>query len=255
MRKGWVAIVLVGLLMWAWRAPAPLNAPYAALARSATPAQSESTASPVSESTPATPFATNTAAPAPQPSAARAPATVTTQFARLVDGLIRPVFIGAEPRHPAQLFVIEQAGIIRVLDRESAQLRAVPLLDIGDRVGSDANEQGLLGLAFSPNFATDNTLFVNYTGKDGHTRIARFLVNSETWVADPATELQVLFVEQPYRNHNGGNLLFGPDGMLWIGLGDGGSQGDPQNRAQNPGELLGKLLRIDAMRVWPSLPV
>jgi len=120
-----------------------------------------------------------------------------------------------------------------------------PFLDIRDRVVDRQNEQGLLGLAFHPNFKDNGLFYINYTGENGDTFISRFNGSTDPNVADPASEQVLLRIKQPYANHNGGHLLFGPDGYLYIGTGDGGSAGDPQGNAQNADSLLGKLLRID----------
>ena len=112
-------------------------------------------------------------------------------------------------------------------------------------------EQGLLGLAFSPSYARDHTFYVNYTARpDGSTRVVRY--RSRNGRALPRSAQQILRIDQPYANHNGGNLVFGPDGRLWVGMGDGGSGGDPENRAQNPDSLLGKMLRLDVRRANPT---
>jgi glucose/arabinose dehydrogenase len=121
----------------------------------------------------------------------------------------------------------------------------MPFLDIQERVNDGANEQGLLGLAFHPRYAENGYFFVNYTGANDETVIARFSVTSDPNRADPASEKVILTIDQPYRNHNGGDLAFGPDGYLYVGMGDGGSAGDPEQRAQNPQSLLGKMLRLD----------
>jgi glucose/arabinose dehydrogenase len=118
-------------------------------------------------------------------------------------------------------------------------------LDIRDRVGSSGSEQGLLGIAFHPKYSQNHLFYVNYTDLNGNTVIARFTAAQNSDTADPQSEKKLLQVDQPYANHNGGGLAFGPDGYLYIGLGDGGSAGDPQNNAQNVNTLLGKLLRID----------
>jgi glucose/arabinose dehydrogenase len=111
---------------------------------------------------------------------------------------------------------------------------------------SSGGERGLLGLAFHPDYANNGYFFVNYTNNSGHTVVSRFSVDgADDNLADPNSELNFMTINQPYGNHNGGNLAFGPDGYLYIGTGDGGSGGDPGNRAQNPLELLGKMLRID----------
>lgn len=148
-----------------------------------------------------------------------------------------------------RLFVIEQVGRIRII--ENNELLPTPFLDIRDRVGSVDSEQGLLGLAFHPDYATpgaqyEGYFFVNYTDYSGNTRVSRFSVSeNDPSRADPASEINYLVVNQPYANHNGGSLAFGPDGYLYIGLGDGGSQNDPQRNGQNTSVLLGKILRLD----------
>jgi glucose/arabinose dehydrogenase len=171
------------------------------------------------------------------PVAGTPPLTTT----RIAGGLSQPVDLQA-PRGDRRLFVVEQPGRIRIL-RDGSVL-PTPFLDIVARVGS-GGERGLLGLAFHPQYGTNGRFFVNYTDRAGDTHIAEFRVSNNPDVADPATERQILFVQQPFSNHNGGALAFGPDGMLYIGLGDGGSGGDPFRNAQNLATPLGKLLRID----------
>ncbi|WP_282780155.1 PQQ-dependent sugar dehydrogenase, partial [Phaeodactylibacter xiamenensis] len=144
-----------------------------------------------------------------------------------------------------RLFVVERAGRIRILDADG-QLLPEPFLDINDRVGPANGERGLLGLAFHPNYADNGYFFVNYTANDGDTRIARFQVNAgNPNTGDPNSEVILFDIGQPYGNHNAGDLAFGPDGYLYIPMGDGGSGGDPQNFSQNRQSLLGKMLRID----------
>lgn len=141
-----------------------------------------------------------------------------------------------------RLFIVEQPGRIFVLQTDGTKI-ATPFLDITNRVGSDTSERGLLGMAFEPGDA--KTFYVNYTNKSGNTIIARYKVTgANPNLADSASEKIVLVVNQPYANHNGGDLAFGADGQLYIPLGDGGSGDDPQDRAQNLNELLGKILRI-----------
>lgn len=161
----------------------------------------------------------------------------------VVSGLERPVHLISPPGDP-RLFIVEQPGRIRIV--KDGQLLQQPFLDIDSRVESGGNEQGLLSVAFHPNYASNGYFYVNYTGNDGDTRVERYTVSSsDADHADPASAALIISYDQPYRNHNGGHVLFGPDGMLYIPTGDGGSGGDPQGNAQNPGSLLGKMLRID----------
>ncbi len=171
-----------------------------------------------------------------------------------VAGLSSPVDLAAPPGDP-RVFVVEQSGRIRwVL---GGSLVPEPFLDITDRVRS-GGEQGLLGLAFPPDFASSGVFYVNYTGAGGTTHVSRFGLSSPNR-ADPATEEVLLLVDQPFPNHNGGQIAFGPDGMLYVGLGDGGGGGDPLGAGQDPTSLLGALLRIDvsgagSYRVPPDNP-
>ena len=148
-----------------------------------------------------------------------------------------------------RLFVVMQTGQIVIWD--GTRRLSPPFLDIGSLVRS-GGEQGLLGLAFHPLYHRNGFFFVNYTNLAGDTVIARYTVSAtDPNRADPASARVILEVDQPFANHNGGQLEFGPDGYLYIGLGDGGSQNDPNNRAQNLGDLLGKILRIDVDRGNP----
>ena len=156
-----------------------------------------------------------------------------------VSGFRSPTFVGAAPGQPDRLYVVEQAGTIRYVE---GQRIAGTLLDIRARVGS-GGERGLLSVAFSPNYEQDHLFYVDYTDKSGDTRVVEF--RSKNGRAILASARQLLFVDQPYPNHNGGQLQFGPDGLLYVGMGDGGAGGDPGNRAQNLRQRLGKLLRID----------
>lgn len=156
-----------------------------------------------------------------------------------VSGLHNPTFVGTAPGQPNRLYVVEQAGTIRYVDGRRI---AGTLLDIRARVGS-GGERGLLSVAFSPNYEQDHLLYVNYTDKRGDTRVVEY--RSRNGRAILGSARQLLFVDQPYPNHNGGQLQFGPDGLLYVGMGDGGGGGDPRNRAQNLRDRLGKLLRID----------
>ena len=157
-------------------------------------------------------------------------------------GLSSPVDLQSPTGDP-RLFIVEQPGRIRIV--QNGQLVSTPFLDIRSKVGS-GGERGLLGLAFHPNFATNRFFYVNYTDLSGDTRVERYTVPAATPnVADPASAKLIITIDQPFSNHNGGQLQFGPDGKLYIGMGDGGSGGDPDNHAQNRGDLLGDLLRID----------
>jgi hypothetical protein len=141
--------------------------------------------------------------------------------------------------------VVEQDGRINVVDSDGT-VHTLPFLDINPRVNSSGNEQGLLGLAFDPDYKTNGYFYVNYTNNSGNTTISRFnVMASDSNLANSLSEVIVLVIPQPYSNHNGGCIQFGPDGYLYIGMGDGGSGGDPGNRAQNLDSLLGKMLRID----------
>jgi len=140
------------------------------------------------------------------------------------------------------IYVLEQGGVIRVIENE--RIRNEPFLDISNKIRTQGSEQGLLGIALDPNFSINGLFYLNYSNRDGDTVIARYQANEGRYTAIPDSEQIILTQNQPYSNHNGGNLVFGPDGFLYIGLGDGGSGGDPELRSQNPETLLGKMLRI-----------
>jgi len=181
----------------------------------------------------------STDTPLPPPNANTFPNPDAYTWQPVVSGLQRPVDLQADGS--GRLFIIEKVGRIRILQK--GQLLATSFLDITDRVNSGGNEQGLLGLAFHSDFAQNGFLYVNYTGRRGSTFISRFNVSGD--VADPNSEKILLTVDQPFPNHNGGVLAFGPDGYLYAGLGDGGSGGDPFGNGQSLNTLLGKILRID----------
>lgn len=170
----------------------------------------------------------------------------------LGDRFRNPVYLTAPAGDP-RLFIVEQAGRIIVVKNGKALQR--PFLDISARVKS-GGERGLLSMAFHPDYRSNGRFFVNFTDRDGNTRIEGFTVSSDGDVADGSSSKLVLGIGQPYSNHNGGHILFGPDGMLYIGMGDGGSGGDPQSNGQNPRALLGKMLRLNVSRAEPySIPV
>ena len=142
-----------------------------------------------------------------------------------------------------RLFIVEQSGNIRIANTDGT-VNTTDFLSIN--VNTSGNERGLLGLAFHPDYATNGFFFVNYINSSGDTRISRFTVSSSNPdIADPSSEFIILEVDQPFSNHNAGGLAFGDDGFLYLTMGDGGNGGDPGNRAQNTGILLGKILRID----------
>ena len=163
----------------------------------------------------------------------------------MASGLADPVYVTAPRTEPNRLYVVERAGRIRVL--ESGRLRAEPFLDIRSRVGSDGSEQGLLSVAFHPVYARNRRFYVDYTDQKGETRVVEFRSRGGRGLSNTARNL--LFVHQPFTNHNGGQLQFGPDGKLWVGMGDGGAGGDPQDNGQNPQSRLGKLLRTKPLSV------
>jgi len=154
----------------------------------------------------------------------------------------------------SRLFVVEQRGMIRVLEGRGPAATNKPFLDISSRV-TYGGEMGLLGLAFHPNYQENGAFFLNYISGEGEGRqtvISRFQVTADPDQADPNSEMILLTVSQPYTNHNGGSIKFAPDGTLYIALGDGGSGGDPDNRAQDGSDLLGKMLRIDVDNPAPG---
>jgi glucose/arabinose dehydrogenase len=173
------------------------------------------------------------------------PALVT--FTLLASGFSKPVFVTPAGDGSGRLFVVEQAGRIWIVGPDGARLET-PFLDLSTTVTpiSGYSEQGLLGLAFHPAYAENGRLFVNYTDRQGTSVVAEYAVaNNNPDLANAVSGRELLRVEQPYANHNGGMLAFGPDGYLYISLGDGGSAGDPQGNGQNPWTLLGSILRID----------
>jgi len=161
------------------------------------------------------------------------------RLVKVASGLDSPVFVTATASEPSRLYVVEQAGRIRVI--QAGRLLPDPFLDIVSEVRS-GGEQGLLSMAFHPRYASNRLFYVNYTNASGDTHVVEYRTQAD---GEPERVRELLAVEQPYANHNGGQLEFGPDGRLYVGMGDGGSGGDPENRAQNLDSRLGKLLRID----------
>ena len=171
------------------------------------------------------------------------------QWTLITSGLKRPVDIQSANDGSGRLFIIEKYGVIRVY--ENGQLLTAPFLDITDRVNDSGNEMGLLGFAFHPDYEQNGYFYVNYTGDGGDTRISRFEASGNS--ADSSSEKILLVIAQPYPNHNGGAVAFGPDGNLYLALGDGGLAGDPHKNGQNTTSLLGKILRIDVDNGDPYL--
>ena len=174
----------------------------------------------------------------------RAAAAHAFDVERIATGLNRPTFVGVAPGDPDALWVLEQPG--RVVRLHDGRRRV--MLDLAGQVTTGA-EQGLLGLAFHPDFATDRRLYLHWSDRRGDTRVAEF--RARAGAVDPQPLRQLLFQEQPEPNHNGGQLAFGPDGRLYLGLGDGGGAYDPERRAQDRGDRLGKLLSTDVGRPEP----
>lgn len=167
----------------------------------------------------------------------------TIALQQIATGLASPVAIAHAGDGSGRLFITLQEGKIVIFDGN--QILPRPLLDISSRV-SCCGERGLLSVAFHPNYKNNGYFYVNYTNEPGgDTVVARYSLSSDPNVADPNSEAILLTIDQPFSNHNGGQLQFGPDGYLYIGMGDGGSGGDPQNNAQNGQSLLGKMLRMD----------
>lgn len=180
-----------------------------------------------------------TATPSPTPFLGK-PAT-SIELSLLVNGLDTPLYLthaGDE-----RLFVVEQPGTIRII--ENGVLLDAPFLDMKGAVATWALEQGLLSVAFHPNYGGNGRFFVNYSHPNGDTIVARYQASDDPNIADHTSGEIILSIHQPYGNHNGGQLKFGPDGYLYIGMGDGGSANDPDGNGQNLDSLLGTLLRID----------
>jgi glucose/arabinose dehydrogenase len=178
-----------------------------------------------------------------------APAAAQLRTDVFVSGLASPLAFVQDPSDPLVQYVVEQGGRIRVV--RGGTLQSTDFLNLSASIVS-GGEQGLLGLAFPPDYATSGRFYVNFTNPSGHTVVARFLRSTtNALVANAASRFDLLWstgervIQQPFANHNGGNLAFGPDGYLYVGMGDGGAGNDPSHFAQTPSSLLGKMLRID----------
>lgn len=235
LRRLFTGILTLGIFLAGCATPTPTLPP-----STTTPPPIPPTGTPVPlTTTEIPPTLPPTETPAPAPTETPDPARYT--WAQVAGGLEKPTDITGAGDGSGRLFLVEQPGRIRIL--KDGQILPQPFLDISGRVGSSGFEQGLLGLAFHPRFTENGYFYVNYTDQSGHTRISRFTASGD--FADPNSEQRLLFVEQPFANHNGGAMKFGPDGYLYIGLGDGGSGGDPYDNGQSLNTLLGKILRID----------
>ena len=171
------------------------------------------------------------------------PSRVRIWFGRVARNLSSPIFVTHAGDGSGRLFIVEQTGRIKILLNGS--VLPTPFLNIAAKI-TNGGERGLLGLAFHPDYATNRKFYVNYTNTSGDTVVAEYLRSTGSAnVADAASARILLTIDQPFSNHNGGMLAFGPDRYLYVGMGDGGSAGDPGNRAQNVNNLLGKILRID----------
>ncbi len=177
-------------------------------------------------------------------------ATQSTPALRLVKVSSRfqnPLVVTSAPGQPKLLYVVDKIGRVYVM--QNGKVRAKPFLDVRSLITA-GGEQGLLGFAFDPRYQRNKLFYVAYTSADGRNVVARYRSNGT--VAIPSSRVTLFSVHDPYGNHNGGNLAFGPDGKLYTSIGDGGSGGDPENRAQNMGSRFGKLLRLDVSRTKPQ---
>ena len=233
LRRPALCAAMAAALLWACGganatpSPSPTSSPSAAPVASASPADTS-------------PGAASPAASAP--AGAFDPTGLAVTLQPFVDGLDSPLAVVNAGDGSNRLFVVEQGGTIRIV--KDGSLLPDPFLDVSPEI-SAGGEQGLLGLAFHPDYPTDPRFFVNYTDTSGDTHVASFTVDpSNPDRAVPGSEKELVFVDQPYANHNGGGLQFGPDGDLYIGLGDGGSGGDPHENGQKLSTKLGKMLRI-----------
>ena len=161
----------------------------------------------------------------------------------VVQGLSAPVYVTAPPGDAERLFVVERGGLVLIVEDGAAL--PTPFLDLRASVTAAGSEQGLLSIAFHPQYSSNGYVYASYTNTEGNTRIVRHTVSVNPDQVDPASADTVLAVDQPFTNHNGGLVAFGPDGMLYVGLGDGGSGGDPQGHGQDVTTLLGSMLRLD----------
>ena len=236
MRATFPALVATAILLVAACGNADTT-PTASPPASASPAATDSTEAPLTPS--GTPPAPTDPTPPPEPFD---PTSVSLSFEVVTGGLEAPLAIAAPSDGSGRIFVAEQIGRVRIV--RDGDLIETPFLDIADRIAA-GGERGLLGLAFHPDYPDDPRVLVNYTDRNGTTTISSFPVGDDPDRADASNETVLLTIQQPYGNHNGGAVAFGPDGYLYISTGDGGSGGDPHHNGQRLDTLLGKILRID----------
>jgi glucose/arabinose dehydrogenase len=233
---GLAGVLAVLLLAACGAGPSPA-VPTPPIVSPAPPARSPAPTAPATKAPGTSPAATYAPPATPPPPAS------AVDLALVAEGLDSPLFAGHAGDGSGRLFVLEQAGRVRVV--RDGRLVPEPFLDIAARI-SAGGERGLLGIAFAPSFATDGRFFVDYTDRDGNTVVSEFRApDPAADRADPGSERVLLRIDQPFANHNGGALATGPDGLLWVATGDGGSGGDPLGNGQRLDTLLGKLLRID----------
>ncbi len=220
--------------------------------------QAVATATPIATQVPSTAAPTNPPVSPTVTTVTQFPNVGSAHWTTIVSGLIEPVDLKDPGDGSGRLFVLEQPGRIRII--QNGQLLNTPFLDITDRVGSRGTEQGLLGLAFDPNYKQNGIFFINYTNNQGDSVVSQWRVSSSNPnQADSQSEQILLTVDQPFQNHNGGGVQFGPDGYLYLSFGDGGSEGDPQLNGQNTQNMLADILRIQpnlngGYRVPPDNP-
>jgi glucose/arabinose dehydrogenase len=263
MRRQLVYVLLIGIMLAACAAPnagtvTPIpdampstDTPPAPAATDSQPAATATTAA--TEAAPtdappttAPPTAANTEAPTAAPTLSQ-PGVINPSdytFELVADGFALPLLVTHAGDGSGRIFVLQQRGLIRII--QDGQVLPDPFLDLSGLVSPGGNERGLLGLAFAPDYAQSGVFYVHYTNLNGDTRVARYRVSGDDANrADPNSAEIILEEAQPFPNHNGGHLAFGPDGFLYVGLGDGGSGGDPLGQGQKLNTILGKVLRLD----------
>lgn len=226
--------LFIGLLLTACSSVPEPNPPPAPVIATSAPAEAESI-SPAPEAD-AVPDAVPT-------SVTGFPDPANYQWTLTAEGFTQPLDIQNAGDGSQRLFIVERGGTIRII--ENGLVLAEPFLDISKKVRTNGSEQGLLGLAFHPDYSENGRFFIDYTDVNGNTVVARYQASENANQADPRSETVLLHIAQPYGNHNGGGVAFGPDGFLYIGMGDGGSADDPHGNGQNLDTYLGSILRID----------